>query len=117
MRQETRPQKKFKVDQVVELLSAMPRVRASEQGPYTYKDRAADFLAVFNGSSSAEQGQRVLAQIAQICDPTPLPNDADKPGTLAYKTGMRRVMTEIMVCMAVKEPVKAEKETQDVNEQ
>jgi hypothetical protein len=100
--------RKFKVDQVVELLSAMPRVRVSETGPYTFKDRAADFIAVFNGASSAEQGQRVLSQIAQICDPVPKEQDADRPGTLAYKTGMRRVMAEIMLCMAVKEPVKVE---------
>lgn len=97
--------RKYKVDQVVELLSTMPRVRVSEDGPYTFKDRAADFIAVFN---STDQGQRVLSQIAQICDPIPREADADKPGTLAYKTGMRRVMAEIMLCMTVKEPVKVE---------
>ena len=106
-------QRRYKTDQIVELMAAMPRIRATETGPYTFKDRSNDFLAVFNGSSSPEQGQRVLSQIAQICDPVPVPTDADRPGTLAYKTGMRRVMTEIMLCMAVKEPV--EKETTDVN--
>lgn len=100
--------RKYKVDQVIEVLSAMPRVRANENGPYTFQDRASDFIAVFNGASSAQQGQRVLSQIAQICDPAPQMADADRHGTLAYKTGMRRVMTEIMLCMAVKEPVKVE---------
>lgn len=110
----THQPRKYKVDQVIEVLTAMPRVRATENGPYTFQSRAADFIAVFNGASSAEQGQRVLSQIAQICDPLPKESDADKPGTLAYKTGMRRVMAEIMLCMAVKEPIKAE--TQQVAE-
>ena len=103
-----RPKKKFNADPVVELFAALPRVKVSMDGPYTYQDRASDFIAVFNGQSSPEQGQRVLAQIAQICDPVARRENADKPGTLAFEAGMRRVMAEVMLCMAVKEPVKAE---------
>jgi hypothetical protein len=93
------------IDPVVSLLEALPRVMPSHDGPYTYKDRARDFLAVFGGSSDAEQGRRVLAQIHQICDPAPLPRNADKPGTLAFQDGMRRVMREIMLCMVAKDPM------------
>lgn len=110
---EKHPKKKFKVDQVIELLSTMPRVRASHEGPYTFEDRARDFIAVFSGNSSAEQGQRVLSQISTICDPVPRRESADKPGTLAFEAGMRRVMAEIMLCMAVKEPVKVETKERD----
>jgi len=90
---------------LVELLESLPRVRAADDGPYTYKDRAADFIAVFNGTSNAEQGRRVLSQIHQICDPAPIFSDADKPGALAWKTGMRRVFAEIMLCFVAKQPV------------
>lgn len=98
--------RKFKTDPVVELLESMPRIRASHEGAYTFKDRANDFISLF----STDQGKRVLTQISSICDPVPRSEDADKPGTLAYKAGMRRVMTEIMLCMAVKEPIVAESE-------
>lgn len=92
-------------DAVVALLESLPRVRAGHDGPYTFNDRARDFLAVFGGNSAPDQGRRVLAQIHQICDPAPTHADADKPGTLAFKSGMRRVMAEIMLCMVAKEPI------------
>lgn len=95
-------------DELVAFLESLPRVAVSYEGAYTYKDRAHDFLSVFGGNSTREQGMRVLAQISQICDPVPRFDDADKPGTLAMKAGMRRVMHEIMLCMVNKEQVKVE---------
>lgn len=97
------------VDAVVALLEQMPRVRATETGPYTYADRARDFLAVFGGTSTPEQGRCVLSQIHQICDPAPARANADKPGTLAFNEGMRRVMSELMLCMVAKPPVTIER--------
>lgn len=61
-------------------------------------------MAVF----STEQGRRVLDQIVQICDPASIPSDADKPGTLAFKAGQRRVLNEIQRCFVIK--ASAEKE-------
>lgn len=91
-------------DEVIAFLESLPRVLASHEGPYTYVDRANDFISVF----STEQGRRVLSQIHLICDPTPKFEDADKPGTLAMKSGMRRVMAEIMFCMVAKKPLTIE---------
>lgn len=102
--------KKLQIDPVVELFESLPRIRVSQEGPYTFQDRSQDFLAVFGGTSNAEQGARVLAQISQICDPLPTINDADKPGTLAFKNGMRRVMSEIILCMAMRGDVKIERQ-------
>ena len=96
-----RRRRKSNVDEVTRMLKMLPRLIAREEGPYTYVDRSRDFISVF----STEAGQRVLSQIANICDPEISPTDADKPGTLAYKAGKRRVMQEIMVCMIVKKPV------------
>ena len=104
----SKPRKEQPEDAVIALLERLPRVQVSENGPYTVVDRARDFLAVFGGASDAEQGQRVLAQIGVICDPAPKMSDADKPGTLAMKAGMRRVMAEIMLCMVAKAPLKIE---------
>lgn len=108
-----RPFREEDLDSVVDLLEALPRLHVSEDGAYTFRDRATDFMAVFNGDSTADQGRRVLAQIAQICDPTIRITDADKHGTLAFKSGQRRVMQEIMLCMVSREPVRVEKRTTD----
>lgn len=60
-------------------------------------------MAVFSENSTAEQGQRVMSQIADICDPMITAEDADKPGSLAYKAGMRRVLQELQRCFVVNE--------------
>lgn len=91
-------------DFVVALLESLPRTQIGLNG-YSYEDRARDFIAVFN----TEQGRRVLSQIAQICDPAPRLADADKPGTLAFKAGLRRVFAEIQLCFVAKEPVTIER--------
>lgn len=106
-----RPFKDADLDSVVELLETLPRIHVTDGGPYTFAARAQDFMAVFNGHSTPEQGQRVLAQVAQICDPVSKIADADKPGTLAFKAGMRRVMAEIMLCMVTREPVRVERKS------
>lgn len=99
-----KPKQERPQDAIIELLESLPRVAASHEGPYTFTDRASDFIAVF----STEQGRRVLAQIHTICDPAPKFEDADKPGTLAMKSGMRRVMAEIMYCFVAKKPLTIE---------
>jgi len=95
-------------DYVVSVMEQLPRIIVRDEGPYTPTDRARDFIAVFNGTSDAEQGRRVLSQISTICDPGVHLNDADKHGTLAMKSGMRRVFHEIMVCMVARQPVQVE---------
>ena len=112
----SRPFRRNDVDALVQLLEELPRVTPSTEGPYTFVDRASDFIAVFNGASSAEQGRRVLSQIAQICDPAPKLSDADKPGTLAAKMGMRRVLAEIQLCFVAKEPMRVETRDRSENE-
>lgn len=91
-------------DAVLDLLEALPRVVAAHDGPYTFTDRARDFIATFN----TDQGRRVLSQIHQICDPPPAFADADRHGTLAMKSGMRRVFAEIMRCMVAQPPIRIE---------
>lgn len=95
-------------DDLLELLEQLPRIGVGVNG-YTQEARAADFIAVFNGTSTPEQGRRVLSQIAIICDPAPRVSDADKPGTLAFKAGMRRVFAEIQLCFVVKAPVEVQR--------
>lgn len=97
---------------VLSFLESLPRVFAHADGPYTYVDRARDFAAVFNGTSGMEQGRRVFAQIAQICDPTSAPADANQHGTLAFKAGARWVMAQISMCFVVKEPLRVERAPQ-----
>lgn len=97
-----------KTDDVIELLESLPRVQVGRDG-YEEKDRAADFIATFN----TEQGRRVLAQIALICDPASLLADADKPGTLAFKAGMRRVINEIQRCFVIRAPITMERTSDD----
>lgn len=99
----------FQTDELVALLESMPRVKASADGQYNFTDRARDFTIVFN----SEAGRRVLSQIHQICDPVARIQDADKPGTLAFKDGMRRVMGEIMLCFVVKGPIVIEKQSSE----
>lgn len=99
-----KPVKRGDYDAVIEMLETMPRVRASDAGPYTFTDRARDFSNVF----STEAGQRVLSQIHQICDPPTRIQDADKHGTLAWNAGMRRVMGEIMLCFVARKPITIE---------
>lgn len=92
------------------MLESLPRIRVGHDG-YEEKDRAADFIATF----SSVTGRRVLAQIAAICDPAIQIVDADKPGTLAFKAGMRRVMNEIQRCFVIRTPITMERTT-DVGE-
>ena len=59
-------------------------------------DRARDFIAVFNGESSREQGQRVFMQIEMWCSPAPSRDHAERPGLLAFKEGRRSILKEIL---------------------
>lgn len=88
-------------DDLIAFLESLPRIRVSDE--YKEIDRARDFAAVFNENSTAEQGRKVMSQIVDICDPRITSEDADKPGTLAYKVGMRRVLQEIQRCFVVRE--------------
>ena len=87
------------------LLESLPRVRVSHEGPYTYEDRARDFIAIFGN----DQGRRVLSQIQQFCDPAPLLGDADRHGTLAFKSGARWIFVQIMTCFTTRQPIIIEK--------
>ena len=105
---QTRAPRWRKQDDLIEFLETLPRVRV---GPdYSESDRASDFIAVFSGLSDSAQGGRVLAQIAQICDPVVMPEDADKAGTLAFKAGARYVFQRIQRCFVIREIIKAEAE-------
>lgn len=85
------------LQQIRALYEALPAVRANKDGPYTFDDERRDFWAVFN----TEAGRRVLARIAQVCDPMPIsPRDASDPGLMAFMAGQRWVMHEINRCMA-----------------
>lgn len=98
------------LDRVMAVMEALPRLRVSDEpnSTYTTANRASDFLAVFNGTSNADQGRRVLSQISMICDPRVLPGDADRHGTLALKSGQRLVLHEIMACMVSSLPIQVE---------
>ena len=98
----------LKQDDLIEFLQSLPRVRVGQN--YSEADRASDFIAVFSGNSDAAQGGRVLAQLAEICDPMALPADADHHGTLAFKAGARYVFQRIQRCFVIREVVKATKD-------
>jgi hypothetical protein len=59
-------------------------------------DRARDFIAVFTGESSREQGRRVFMQIEMWCCPAPSRDHAEKPGLLAFKEGRRSILKDIL---------------------
>jgi len=83
--------------QIRALYDALPAVRATRDGPYTFDDEQRDFWACFN----TDAGRRVLARIAQVCDPTPIgPRDANDAGLMAFLAGQRWVMHEINRCLA-----------------
>lgn len=76
-------------------------VPASLSAWKTEIDRARDFIAVFNGESSREQGQRVFMQLEMWCSPAPSPAHADQPGLLAFKEGRRSILREILEASAM----------------
>ena len=84
----------FNESELVEFLEQLPRARLGAN--YTETDRAADFLAVFNGESDSVRGQRVLAQIMDLCMPAPSPKIAESHGRLAFHEGMRWIGSQIM---------------------
>jgi hypothetical protein len=74
-----------------------PRLIPADLGAWkTEVDRARDFIAVFNGESSREQGQRVFMQMEIWCSPAPNAAHAERPGYLAYKEGRRSILKEIL---------------------
>lgn len=80
------------------MFASLPQVAVGER--YTREDRRRDFMAVFAGDSTAEQGARVLAQICAICEGTPIgPRDVDNHALLAFRAAMRWVVAEIGNCM------------------
>lgn len=80
------------MEQIRALYDALPSPRAAQEGPYTFSDEHRDYWSVFN----TEAGRRVLASIAQICDPAPVgPHQAGDAGLLAFMAGQRWVMYEI----------------------
>ena len=99
------------LEDIIALFEALPAAKLDEN--YTETDRARDFLSVFNGASNAETGRRVLAQIANICQPYPSPLEADKPGRLAFKEGQRWVLGEIMRCFTIRSRI-PKQETKEV---
>jgi len=107
----SRRRKPFSEAEIVALFEALPAARL---GPnYTEADRAADFIQTF---TSTEHGQRVLAQISDLCNPHPMPSDADRPGRLAFKEGQRWVIGEIMRCFSLRRRVPEIKTKDDSNE-
>ena len=81
-------------------MSELPRVAVGLNG-YSEEQRAADFMAVFNGESNVDQGRRVYAQIADSLQPIANPKNADRPGMLAFQEGMRYALYFINRCMVV----------------
>lgn len=74
----------------------LPYVELPDVGYWkTEIDRSRDFLAVFGGESTRDQGLRVYEQIRRWCSPASFGTDADKPGTLAFKEGRRSILREI----------------------
>lgn len=93
--------------ELVEFLERLPWTKVGRDN-YTKTDQARDFIATFQES---ESGRRVFAQIQAMCDPHIGPQDADKPGKLAWAAGQRNVLAQIMYAMTMPgvELVKEEK--------
>ena len=85
--------------ELVEFLERLPWVKVGRNN-YTRIDQVRDFTATFQES---ESGRRVLAQIQAMCDTHIGPQDADKPGKLAWAAGQRHVMAQIMFAMNMPE--------------
>ena len=79
----------------MEFFERLPLARVGVNN-YTRIDQARDFIATFRLS---ESGRRALAQINAFCDPYIGPQDADKPGRLAFAAGQRFVLAQIMRAM------------------
>lgn len=78
--------------QLIALLESLPRIRLGQA--YTEQNRAQDFIAVFWGDSTREQGMRVLAQLMDFCNPTPGRQfDAHQ---LAFREGQRWTGAQIL---------------------
>jgi hypothetical protein len=88
------------LDQERELVEFLERLPFAKVGVSNYRkvDQARDFIATFRES---ESGRRVFTQICALCDPHIGPNDADKPGKLAFAAGQRYVLAKIMQAFIV----------------
>jgi hypothetical protein len=97
------------------LFEALGPVAASDDGPYTFLDEQRDFLAVFNGNSTPEQGRRVLSIIASVCEgPAVSIHEVSDHAKLAWRYATRSVMHEITLRMAGRRgPVKVEQQQED----
>lgn len=104
------PQKPFSnLDEVYEVFEAMSRVR--EPSSYLDADRARDFMAVFNGESTAVQGLRVLSHISNHCNP--YPREGLSADQRSFNDGRRSVLHWINRCMTVRGDVKVENRPPD----
>lgn len=70
-----------------------PATRRAQIGrdDYTHADRARDFRAVFSGTPSAAQQQRVLYQILKECRVDDMLHRFDSPNETYYNLGKREV--------------------------
>lgn len=67
------------------------------RGGYSKMDRYRDFRAVFTGTSTPEQGKRVLAQIIAHCEGLPLIEaDAEQAHKLVWRAATRSVGLQIV---------------------
>lgn len=103
------------LDDIRALFEALGPIQASEDGPYTFLDEQRDFLAVFNGDSTAEQGRRVLSIIASICEGPPVSiHEVSDHARLAWRYATRSVMQDITLRMAGRRGiVKIEKQNEE----
>ncbi len=70
---------------------------------YTSQDMAKDFIDVFNGESTVEQGRRVFSMINNHCSPRSKDNLSHD--TRAFRDGMRSVPEFITRSMVVRQDV------------
>lgn len=103
------------LDDIRALFEALGAVEASEEGPYTFADEQRDFLSVFNGDSTPEQGRRVLSIIVAICEGPPVSiHDVSDHARLAWRYATRSVMHEITLRLAGRRGiVKIEQQQED----
>lgn len=84
---------------LIGFLERLPVARVGVNN-YTEVDRARDFIVTFKESDA---GQRVLAQIAAMCDPFVSPNDPNLANKAIWAAAQRNVMAQIARAFVVRE--------------
>jgi len=97
-------------DEVTEFIEAVKSTMVGRNG-YTKMDRYRDFKKVF----STEHGKRVLAQIMDLCEGSPITiHDVEDHAKLSYRAGMKYAAIRVAAITLI-EPTEMKIERKETN--